>query len=145
GPIWIYLATPARLAIYAPVLVGGIAGWRRSKMLSASMAGGAALYTFVTGAAHTGRYLIWIFALLIVLATVEASTLSARVLAPSLAWLLTVCVGEAYLRGVLVDTGRYRISEIVHAPDTRKERTDALLSEILDGGCHPASPAVALM
>ena len=52
------------------------AGWRRSRILGASAAGGTALYTLVTGATHTSRYLIWIFALLVVLAAVEASARS---------------------------------------------------------------------
>jgi hypothetical protein len=145
GAIWIYLAPLARLAAYGPLSVGAAIGWRRSRLLGATAIAGTALYALGTGAVHTSRYLIWIFALLIALACAEASTRTVRAIAPGLAWLLTACLGEACIRVAFLGSGGYRISEIAGAPAARKETTDALLVEILSGGCRPAIPAVALI
>ena len=145
GAIWIYLAPLARLAVYGPLSVGATVGWRRSRLLGATAIAGTALYALVIGAVHTSRYLIWIFVLLIALACAEASTRTVRAIAPWFVWLLAACLGEACVRAGVLGSEGYRISEIARAPAARRETTNALLVEILSGGCHPAVPAVALI
>jgi hypothetical protein len=149
GFLWVYGSPIIRLAVYAPLTVAACLTWKRSKVVSAVVVGALAAYVLVIGAAHTSRYMIWIFALLSVLASASVSgDRFPRVTALGLLWIVLAAAGETYARVCLHAGGSgdgVLLSDVVAAPPLRKEQTDALLADLGLGGCHPAAPAVALV
>jgi hypothetical protein len=146
GPLWFYAAPVLRIAVYAPLAAGAWRASRSAKPIAAVIAGGVLLYAFVVGASHTSRYMIWIFALLAVLAAVGARR-EPRFVPLGLVWLVLVAGGEAYARVVdhAFGVGQgYRIAELVEAPALRERRTTELLADLRAGGCSSSRPSVAL-
>jgi hypothetical protein len=156
GGVWIYGATFLRVAAYAPIAIAAVLGiysWNRKQDMGVtvpaigfSALAGLGLYTFVTGAHHTGRYLIWIFPLLTILAAigVQHELVDRKfpqkwtVLAFGLAWLVTMLGVETWVR-IRYVTGGKSIATIQDRYETRTSRTNRLLETICSGNCCRSS------
>jgi hypothetical protein len=162
GPLWLHLAAPVRLAAYSPLAIIAVIGVHRASSRS-SEAGhltrscavtalaGLVFYSFGTGAFHTSRYLIWVFALLAVPGSVgldwmaRAQSRRGRVLlALVLLWLVGATAIETYARITKLGSG-YRIADVLSSIGRRTSRTNALLAEICRPGCcdRVDKPAIA--
>jgi hypothetical protein len=169
GPLWLYGRALGFLAAYAPLALLAIHGLRAGSRgdagavrhgvlaaLAAMTAAGLALYTFVTGAAHASRYLIWVFPLLGLAASQGVRDLRSGDRGPwrraalwiAVIWLAVVAGADGFMRsrgGLFGANWGYSIAEVSSAPQRRGERTDELLSRVCAFGCCQPStrPAVA--
>jgi len=156
GPLWVYHKVLLRLAIYLPLTLAAAWGLRAlarqrfALVLGVICAAGIALYTFGTGAVHTSRYMIWLFALLGILAAAGVHQLEQRserrvswVLAIAALWMLALVVTEGGVR--MTRSGGTLVSDLDDARTARTERTDELLERICRLGCcvDIARPGVA--
>lgn len=150
GPLWLHgrvlvrvLAYGALLLPLPAVIVGGTSFQGTSSVRTArravALTVGVALagYVLVMGAAHTGRYLLWVWALAIPCSfgTFGRSE-TRRAIAASL---LFVAVGSAEVWGRTRDsaqTGGVSIDALVRSKERRVEATDALLEASAKSGVH---------
>ncbi len=140
GGLWLHLRPALRLAAYAPLVFLGVRGARAperraGRVLLALAGGGALLYAFV-GAVHTARYLLWIFALLGVLAAVGLSARPApgRLALIALGWLVVVYLGEIVARRA-TPTIPPSAAQGIRSIPTRETRTTELLAALCAHGC----------
>lgn len=149
GPLWLYLAAPARLLVQLPLAWLAFEGARgpgpspsTRRALLATLAAGFALYTLITGAAHVARLTVWLWALLSALA---AAGLSRR-LAPGagVRWLAVACAAHltvagaetvARWRSASQGSGGFDRATLLRAIDGRRARTDRTLRSLCRGGC----------
>ena len=159
GPLWLYLAAPARLLVQLPLAWLAFEGARPAgpspstrRALLATLAAGFALYTLITGAAHVARLTVWLWALLSALAAAGLSRrlargVGGRWLAVACAAHLTVAGAEtvARWRSVSQGSGGFDRATLLRATDGRRARTDRVLRALCRGGCcrEGVVPAVA--
>lgn len=150
GPLWLYLAAPARLLVQLPLAWLAFEGARPAgplpstrRALLATLAAGFALYTLITGAAHVARLTVWLWALLSALAAGGALP-AARPWRRD--WLAVACAahltvagaetvarcGAACRRGAAAST---RATLLPRATDGRRARTNRVLRSLCSGGC----------
>lgn len=160
GPLWVYLAAPARLLALAPLAALAAVGWRahRDRAVATALAAGLGLYTFVTGAAHVARLSQWLWALLAALAAPGITTMlsRARESARARRWLAALALAHVALAGVETAL-RWKqgashgagldIAAIERAVARRGSGTDRVLRAVCAGGCcrEGVAPAVALV
>ena len=161
GPLWLYLAAPARLLVQLPLVAFAFEGARPSgpspttrRAVLATLAAGFALYSLITGAAHVARLTGWLWALLSALAAVG---LSRRLSRPSGArWLAVACVAHLAVAGaetvvrwrsVSQGSGGLDRATLLHAIDGRRARTDRALRALCSGGCcrEGRAPSIAVV
>lgn len=154
GPMWIYLRAITRLLAYAPLALLAVLGARRSlakddrgdrvliRTIAGALVGGLLLYSLATGAAQTSRYLIWVFALLCVLAArgvesvwVTGSTAWQRsALALAAVWILSVGCAETWLRLTRLSPG-IGWGKVLNGFDQRHQTTSRLLEHLCAHDC----------
>jgi hypothetical protein len=147
GPLWIYPQVLIRLAIYLPLTAAAawgltqLARERFALVLGVLCACGVALYTVGTGAVHTARYMIWLFALFGILGAAGVHHLQQRqeprvlgVLAVAALWMLALGVAEGGVRVTRLIPG-FSAGTLDVARAGRTERTDELLERICRFGC----------
>ncbi|MDO9019145.1 MAG: hypothetical protein Q8S73_34600 [Deltaproteobacteria bacterium] len=166
GPLWLYLAAPARLLVHLPLVGLALEGARPPSLhpttrraLVATLGAGFALYTLVTGAAHVARLTQWLWAMLAALAAVGLGRQLARVAGGDRTrgrWLAGVLVAHVTI-GAAETVARWRSpsqgsggldrATLLHAIDGRRARTDRLLRALCAGGCcrEGEVPAVAVV
>jgi hypothetical protein len=147
GPVWLYLRAPLRVVEYAPLfacaaLVARDARAEASEvacMLGMTILFALGMYTLVTGALHTARYLTWVFAAACALAPAALERLLASprradqlALVLGVALLAVAVVGESWLRREMSPP---TAAEIVDAIARRRGNTDELLTAACAGGC----------
>lgn len=159
GPIWLYLAAPARLLVQLPLAWLALEGARAAgpspstrRAVLATLAAGFALYSLITGAAHVARLTVWLWALLSALAAVGLSRRLSR--GDGGPWLLlafaahlTVAGAEtvARWRSASQGSGGFDRATLLRAVDGRRARTDRVLRSLCSGGCcrEGVVPAIA--
>jgi len=148
GPLWIYPGFVTRLAAYAPLTAGTIAApWLLRedrdgpgrvwlvRIAAVVLAAIVLLYTFVTGAAHVARYMMFLLAPMAVVATLAARTLWAStrgrlIVALAAAALLAAYGADAGLRArVRRHSGSDTIAKVVSAYWTRVASTDRWIAQ----------------
>jgi hypothetical protein len=166
GPLWLYLAAPARLLVHFPLLWLALEGARPPSLhpttrraLVATLCAGFALYTLVTGAAHVARLTQWLWAILAALAAAGLARQLARAADGDRSrgrWLAGMFVAHVTI-GLAETLARWRSPSqgsggldgptLLHAIDGRRARTDRLLRALCAGGCcrEGERPAVALV
>ena len=150
--IYVYGSALARLIFYLPATLGLFlwpfveSGERDQKFIQHfffySAVFGVFLYTSVTGAAHTARYLSWIFPLLIILSAVSfdqmlkahSNVTKNLVVALGLAWLTVAMSAETVLRIQRLAPGA-NVAKVHAAVGSREDHTSELLDVICSGGC----------
>lgn len=163
GPLWIYPRAAFRLVAYAPLVALATLGFRRAAAdsdsgrralisgIAGALAGGLLLYSVVTGAAQTARYLIWIFALLCGLAAPGVDSLrhgrGARqkgALALAVTWTISAGGLETWLRLTKLSPG-ITWNRTARAVEHRRDATTRLLDHLCRHGCCPTAgvPRVA--
>jgi hypothetical protein len=166
GPLWLYLALPARLLAQLPLALLALDGARAPsaapalrRALVATLAAGLALYALVTGAAHVARLTQWLWAALAAFAALGLSRQlglaragdrrRARLLAAALAAHLAVAGTETALRwrSASQGSGGPDRATLLRGIDRRRAGTDRLLRALCRDGCCPAAgvPEVALV
>lgn len=161
GPVWLYLAAPARLLVQLPLAALAFEGARSPgpapitrRAVLATLAAGFALYSLITGAAHVARVTTWLWALLSALAAVGLSRQLSR--ASVARWLAVACVAhlavasaETVTRWRSVSQGRGGLDRatLLHAIEGRRARTDRALRALCSGGCcrEGEVPAIAVV
>jgi hypothetical protein len=161
GPLWLYPRVLLRFAAYAPAVALAVLG--RPRLKSRSQVGivqraafallivGVLGYTCLGGAAHTARYLIWLFALVGLFASTGIARLRAyygrspQLLALASVWLCVVSIGELVARE-RSQGERASGAALIAAPAQRKNATDELLMRACSGGCcaHDRKPEFAI-
>ncbi len=166
GPVWLYLATPARLLVQLPMAWLAFEGARpprpaptTRRALLGTLAAGGALYTLVTGAAHVARVTGWLWALLAVFAAVGISRQLAlaaagargrsRGLAIACVAHVAIACAETVIRArtaAQFGGGMSRVA-LQRAIDRRRVGTDRMLRGLCEGGCcrDGAVPFVAMV
>lgn len=143
GPFWLYGRPVSRLIGYGMFCVPAVLmlaprvavfsqASRRARVMAASAVAGIVLYSFVTGAAHTGRYFLWIWPILVPVA-VAAVERRSRVVGPVLIAINFVGVGAVECAARVRDpsqTGGVAIADLVHSFDRRSELTDLVITAI---------------
>ena len=149
GPLWLYLAAPARLLVQLPLVAFAFEGARPSgpspitrRAVLATLVAGFALYSLITGAAHVARVTGWLWALLSALAAVGLSRALAR---PSGArWIALACGAHLAVasaesvtrwRSVSQGSGGLDRATLLNAIEGRRVRTDRALRALCSGGC----------
>jgi hypothetical protein len=146
GPLWIYPRFPQRLVAYAPLTVAafaapwlvrlqrGAAGRLILTQIAAILTGATVIYTFVTGAAHVARYMMFLVPPLVIAAALVAQwgwqTRRGRCLvAAAVLGLATVYGAEAILRARWrVQAPNSEIKEVIANYKQRAQRTDELMA-----------------
>ncbi|MDB4931905.1 MAG: hypothetical protein JWM10_4389, partial [Myxococcaceae bacterium] len=166
GPLWLYLALPARLVVQLPLVLLALDGARAReappalrRALLATFAAGLALYTLATGAAHVARLTQWLWAALVPFAAVGLTRQLAlaaagdrrrgRLVAVALMAHVAVAGAEtvARWRSASQGSGGPDRATLLRGIDRRRAGTDRLLRALHRDGCGPADgpPEVALV
>ena len=143
GPVWMYGRPISRLLGYAFFFAPSMLMLAprslvfsrcnsRGRVMAAAALAGVLLYSFVTGAAHTGRYIMWMWAIMVPL-SVAALERTSRAWAPLFAAVNFIAVGaaESLARGRdPAQTGGVSIAKLVLSASQRAEVTDQVIAAI---------------
>jgi hypothetical protein len=145
GPLWIYPRFPMRLAAYGPLAAGTAAApwlvrdetWRAqlARVALVVLAAIFLMYTFVTGAAHVARYMMFLLPVMAVASVLTAQRLWRSRWGRSLVVLAGVALLASYGAETVTrvqwrrQSGSSTVATVADQHDNRIQTTSALLTQ----------------